>query len=101
MRVPADPRRERLGFVVESERGEIVPRWIAAKEFHATRLEHQAEQEPPKKPKGGSGKNTRAVNARTQGEWRKEYCQKPRFQQENVPLETKELAANCAKRQID
>src|SRR5262245_29051042 len=43
MRIPAEDRRQRLGFVMKGERGEVAPSGIATGEFHDAGEKHQAE----------------------------------------------------------
>ena len=102
MSVPTNPGWEGLGFVMESQGSEIAPGRIAAEEFDATGLEHEAEEQPAQEPKDGArcyphGARASPKPAREQSERSEEYCQKSGFQEQDVPLDSQELAADSGK----
>ena len=83
----ASGRGERLGLVVNRQRGEAAPQRVAAQQLHCTGEKHQAKQQPAEKP----DHNRRRTE---------KYCQKPRFEQQCVPLIRHEHLAGTCDRQI-
>ena len=50
VRIPANPRRQRLGLVMKGQRGKIAPVGIAAEQLHAAGRKHELEQQQPQQP---------------------------------------------------
>jgi len=94
MRVPTNPRRQRLCFVMELQGGQAAPGWIATEQLHAPGLKHQLEQQPAQQPQHQTRgrRGVKGPGPQLQG------CQKDRqeagFQQQDIPLESEKLPAD-------
>src|SRR3974390_2893990 len=101
MGVPANPGWQRLSFVVEIERGQVVPGLVAADEFDGTGFEHKLKQEPAQQPEHQARRRRFTRQSRTHLERRKKDRKKADLQQENVPLEAQELTTDRRERKIN
>src|SRR2546423_2044636 len=101
VRVPADPRGQRLRFVVIVERSEISPRQITAQQLYCARFEHQTEQQPPQQPQHEARRLSDASQSRKNLQWGEENRQKPNLEQQRVPLKREEILADRRERQIN
>ena len=101
IRIPANPRRQRLGLVMKRERGEIAPVRIAAQQFHAAGRKHELEQQQPQQPENDSRRRRFARRFWQPLQRRKKNGEKAGFEQQVVPLKTKKIAANRGQRKIN
>jgi len=100
MRVPGQRRRNRLGFVVERQRRQRPPRFVAAGELHQTRAGHEPEHQPQHQPHAEPRRIGKLPHALTQRRWRDEDREESCLEQQGVPLIRQEVAADDGQRQI-
>src|SRR5215510_4131156 len=101
MRVPSRRSRQWLRLIVVTKGRETAPRHVTAAQLHKARGKHQTEQEPPKEPNDDWGRICLGTHSRPPLNWRQKDRQKPRFEQQHVPLVTQEKSANVKEREIE
>src|SRR5262245_34202957 len=94
MGVPGCPGREWLGFVVVTERGQMVPGWIMTGDLDQSRCDHETEEQPAQKPKPNWRRSRIAGEARPYPPGSNEQSQKSGLEQQSVPLEPQEVPAH-------
>ena len=113
--IPANPRRQRLGLVMKSERGKIAPVRVTAEQLHAAGRKHELEQQQPQQPErnprwrcltrsaGILPARSRAMlpcKPRQPLPGREENGEKSGFEQQVVPLKTQKVAPDRHEREI-
>ncbi len=92
VRVPRKDGRQRLGLVVEAERGQVPPGGVPARELHEAGEEHEPEEKPPGKVARELGRVVVRLRP-AQRPRDEEDAHQRAFEEERVPLEVvKDLA---------
>ena len=89
--------RERLGEIMELQRGTVRPRRITAREFDHAGTEHQAEQQPHHQEAGDARRISRAETPAQRGEKERK---KSRLEEKQIPLKAVKILPCDGERKI-